>query len=136
MTGPLTTRLIKRGGLDGMLPSAISNTGATASSDLTGNPFIKTGQKSNKIFHLPYVSPAQASDIRLLWNPLCHPACTVDMVPSLCGAYLFSTSNLTNTGYVSIYDDEEVNIYGGRTAKIAVSAAAVLQGWRCCRNKL
>ena len=136
LTRTLTARLIKRDILDNILLSAVSNAGAISSVGYTGDPFIKKGWKSNKTFYLPDGSPAPPSDVRLLQHPLQDPACTIDMVSSLRGVSLLSTSKLTNARYVSIYDEEEVNIYDGRTAKIAISKAAVLEECRCPRNKL
>ena len=39
-------------------------------------------------------------------------------------------------GYISTCDGNEVNIYDGHTARIVVSEAAVLKGWRCPQSKL
>ena len=52
------------------------------------------------------------------------------MVPSLRGTSFLSTSKLADAGYVTIYDGDKVNVYDGRTARIHVSEAAVLQGWQ------
>ena len=58
------------------------------------------------------------------------------MVLLLHGALLLSTSKLADADYISIYEGEEVNVYDGRTAKITVSKAAVLQEWHCPSNGL
>ena len=52
------------------------------------------------------------------------------MVPSLRGASLLSTSKTADAGYVTVYDSNKVNVYDGRTARIHVSEATALQGWR------
>ena len=135
---PLTSCLLKRGVLDGTIPSAVSDTGATSSAGLSSDrtSFCATGQRSTKVFRLPNGSAAPASEVRILQQPLCDPARTIGMVPSLCGTSLLITIKLANAGYVTVYDGDEVNVYGGRTAKIKISEAAVLQGWRCPRERL
>ena len=116
--------------LDGTIPSAISDTGATSSAGLTRDAahFAATGRRSTKIFHVANGASAPATEERLLQHPLRAIARTIDMVPSLRGASLLSTGKLAEAGYVSIYDGEQVNVYDGRTARIQVSEAAVLQG--------
>jgi hypothetical protein len=47
-----------------------------------------------------------------------------------------STSKFVDTGYTVVYNDKEVNYYKKATKKIIVSEDAVLQSWRCPRNKL
>ena len=134
----LTARLLKRGVLGGTIPSAVSDTGATyrASLSIYSASFCATGQRSTKIFRLPNGSNYPASEVCLLQQPLRDPSRTIDMVPSLRGASLLSTSKLADAGYVTVYDGDEVNVYNGRTATIKVSEVAVLQGWRCPRAQL
>ena len=135
---PLTGRLLKRAVLDGTIPSAISDTGATSSAGLTSDSdlFQSTGQRSHKIFHVANGTAAPATEVRLLQQPLRAPARNIDIVPSLNGASLLSTSKMADAGYVTVYDGDEVNVYDGRTTQIHVTQAAVLQGWRCPRDRL
>ena len=39
-------------------------------------------------------------------------------------------------GYFAVYDENEVNIYDGKKAKIIITEEAVLKGYRCPREKL
>ena len=39
-------------------------------------------------------------------------------------------------GYFAVYDEDEVNIYDGRKAKIIITEEAFLRGYRCPREKL
>ena len=105
---PLTSRLIKRGVLDGTIPSAVSDTGETSSAGLTrdASHFAATGRRSTKVFHVANGASAPATEVRLLQQPLRAPARTIDMVPSLSGASPLSTGKLADAGYVSIYDGE------------------------------
>ena len=135
---PLTGRLLKRGVLDGSIPSAVSKTGVTSSAGLSSNSafFCAAGQLSTKVFHVAIGNSAPVSEVRLLQQPLRDPAQTIDMVPSLRGASLLSTSKLADAGYVTVYDGDEVNVYNGRTGCVHVSKSAVLQGWQCPHEHL
>ena len=64
------------------------------------------------------------------------PKRTVKIVPALADQSLLSGNKFSKAGYVSIYNDSEVNIYDGRTVKIVVSEAAVLKGWQCLRIRM
>ena len=130
--------IVKRGVLDGTIPSAISDTGASSSAALASDAAhcTATGRPSDRIFHVANGEDAPATEERELQHPLRKPACEIHVVPSLRGASLWSTSKLAAAGYVSVYDGDEVNVYDGRTARIHVSEAAVLQGWRCPRTGL
>ena len=44
---------LRTGILDGSIPSAIVDSGATSSISTPTNPFAKTGPQSNKVFRLP-----------------------------------------------------------------------------------
>ena len=125
---PLTEAQVKRGVLNVAILSAISNTGATSSVGLVSNPYIPTGIKSTKLFHVPNGSTAPASDVCKLEHKLRDPARTVDIFPGLVNASLLSTSKLASAGYITVYDGKEVNLYDSSTAKIIVSAEAVLKG--------
>ena len=71
------------------------------------------------------------SRVSKLHHPVREPARTVDIVPGIADQSLLSGEKFAKAGYVFICDDEEVNIYDGRTIKISVSEEAVLKGWRC-----
>jgi hypothetical protein len=124
------------GVLNGTIPSAVSDTGATSSAFLKEDPSIPTGRTSSAIFHLPNGAVAPASTINKLLHNVRAPARDVNIVPSLVGNSLLSTSKFTDAGYTAIYDENEVNFYDSKTTNITVSAEAVLKGWRCPRMKL
>ena len=50
------------------------------------------------------------------------------MVTALDNQSLLSGGKFADSGYVSVNDKEEVNIYDGHTAKIIVSEKAFLKG--------
>ena len=64
-----------RGVLDGTIPSAVSDTGATSSTGLSIDraSFCATGQRSTKVFRPPNGSATPASEVRLLQQPLHDP---------------------------------------------------------------
>jgi hypothetical protein len=42
-----------------------------------------------------------------------------------------STNQLAVAGYITVFDEEEVNIYDANDIIITVTRGALLQGWRC-----
>ena len=116
--------------------SAIGNTGATSSAGLVVNPFIPTGMKSTKLFHMPNISTAPASNVCKLKHKLRDPARTFNMVPGLVDVSLLSTSKLASAGYITVYNGKELNVYNGSTNQINVPEEAILKGWRCPQSTL
>ena len=71
-----------------------------------------------------------AGDIVLLHHNLREPARIVDMVPGIKNNTLISTSKFADANYISIFDQEEVNVYDANTTQITVSCGSTLKGWR------
>jgi hypothetical protein len=123
------------GVLSSTIPSTVSNTGATLSAFLRSDPSLPTGRVSSAVFHLPNSAVAPASTINKLLRDVQAPARDVNIVPSLVGNLLLSTSKFAEAGYTVIYDKDKVNFYNARTTKITVSGDAVLKRWQCpCMN--
>ena len=61
---------------------------------------------------------------------------TVHIFPALAHQSLLSRGQFSDTGYISICDGNEVNIYDEKTANITVSEKAALKGCRCPTTKL
>jgi len=76
---------------------------------------------------MPTGNVTQSGDIALLHRDLCNPARTVDMVPGIKNNTLISTSKFADANYISIFDQEEVNVYDANTTKITVSRGSVLK---------
>ena len=127
---------MRTGVLNGTIPSAVSNTGATSSAFLKKDPSIPTGRVSTTVFHLPNGAIAPATTLNKLLHNVHTPARDVNIVPSLVENSLLSTSKFAAAGYTTIYDENEVNFYDTKTDKITISAEAVLKGWRCPRTNL
>ncbi len=107
---PLTTTL-REGVLNGTIPSAINNTGATLHALLPSAPSISTGIPSKVVFHLPNGTMAAASTVNKLLHNVREPARSAKIVPTLTNNSLISTSKFNDAGYTAVYDDKEVNYY-------------------------
>jgi hypothetical protein len=132
---PLTTTL-REGALNGMIPSAVSNTSATSHALLPLAPSIPTGIRSKIVFHLPDRTTAAASTVNKLLHDVREPARSANIVPTLANNSLISTSKFVDAEYTVVYNNKEVNYYMNANAKIIMSEDAVLQGWQCPCNKL
>jgi hypothetical protein len=124
---PLTTTL-REGVLNGMIPSAVSDTGAILHALLPLAPSIPTGIQSKVVFHLPDGTTAGASTVNKLLHNVREPAQSANIIPTLANNSLISTSKFVDAGYTVINDNKEVNYYEKATTKIIVSEDAVLQG--------
>ena len=93
-------------------------------------------QWSNKIFSLADGNPTPATNISKLEHIVQDLVHTVNMFLALANQSLLSGGKFADAGYVSVCDEEKVNIYDGRTVTITVSEDAVLKGWWCPRTKL
>jgi hypothetical protein len=125
---PLTITL-HAGVLNGMIPSAISNTGMTLHALLLSAPSIPTGIWSKVVFHLPNGTTAAASTINKLLYNVQEPVQSANIIPTLANNSLMSTSTFVDAGYTIVYNNKEVNYYEKATMKVFVLEDAVLQGW-------
>ena len=76
---PLTQDKIRTMILDGSIPSAIINTGATSTAGKSGNPFRSLNIPLDKVFHLPTGGTARASVKAKLMHKLRELATEVDI---------------------------------------------------------
>jgi len=114
--------------------SAAYDTAATSSCGKYGEPFIPTGRQSTKVFQTPTGHKAPASKIRLLGHNLRSPE--VHMMLELTETMLVSAAKLAEAGYVSIFDNDEVNVYDTHNTVIQVSRSAVLKRYKCPKTGL
>ena len=129
------TRTVRQGVLDGSIPSAASDSGATASALKVTAPTIATGTKSYATFGGAFGDLAEATTINKLHHNIREPARSAHIVPKVTDS-LLSTGKFADANYITVYDKNEVNYYDATTTKIVVSEAAVLTGWRCPKTKL
>ena len=131
---------LKQGILDGTIPSAIADSGATSSvgtkRDKKRNAFVATGRQSDKAFRMPNGEVEEASDVDKLQHDVRHPAKYVHIVPGIERDSLLSIPKFADANYVAIFDKDEVNIYDANKTTIVVSRGAILRGWQCKQTKL
>ncbi len=122
-------KFIKKGVLNGSIPSIIADSAATSSFGTPTAPLIPTGRISNKIFQLPDGTQTAAATVSKLAHNIRQPAKDVHIVPSIQSNSLLSTTKFAKAGYITVFDNEEVNIYDAHNTTSKVSRAAILQGW-------
>jgi hypothetical protein len=122
-------QLIKKGVLNGSILSIVADSAATSHIGTKHDPFIPTGCTSEKIFQLPDRTRTAASTISELAHNVPQPAKDVHIVPTIKTNSLLSTAKFAAAGYITIFDDKEVNIYDAQNTTLKVSRAAILRGW-------
>jgi hypothetical protein len=131
---------LKQGVLDGSIPSAIADSGATLSvgtkRDKKRNALVTTGRQSDKAFRMPNGEIKEASGMEELQHDVRHPTKDVHIVPRIERDSLLSIPKFANANYVAIFDKDEVNIYDANKTTIVVSRGAILRGWQCKQTKL
>jgi len=105
-------QIIKKGVLNGSIPSIVADSAATSSVGTPTAPLIPTGRKSNKIFQLPDGRRTAAATVSELVHNVQQPAKDVHITPSIESNSLLSTAKFAEAGYITVFDNEEVNIYG------------------------
>jgi hypothetical protein len=122
-------QIIKKGVLDSSIPSIVADSAAMSSVGTPTAPLIPTGRISNKIFQLPDGTRTAAATVSELAHNVWQPAKDVHIVPSIESNSLLSTAEFAEAGYITVFDNEEVNIYYAHDTKLIVSRGAILRGW-------
>ena len=122
--------------MNGSIPSSAYETACTPNACMLGDPIIHTGRPSTKVFTVSDGHKNPGSTEVKHHHPVREPERTVDMVPTLFDHSLLRGNKFAQTSYVTICDNQEVNIYDGRTEKIIVSEKAVLKGWFCPKSRM
>jgi hypothetical protein len=125
-----TINKIRQGVLDGSIPSAIANSSATSNvgtkKDKAKQAYIPTGKQSSKVFQLPDGTRTPASNMCLLHHDICQPARDIHIVPNIPTNLLISTAKFTVAGYITVFDEEEVNVCNASNMEVIVTRQAVL----------
>ena len=119
-------QIIKKGVLNGSIPSIIGDSAATSSVGTPTAPLIPTGRISNKIFQLPDGTRTAAATVSELMHNVRQPAKDVHIIPSIESNSLLSMAKLSKAGYITVFDNEEVNIYDAHDTKLIVVWGAIL----------
>ena len=54
----------------------------------------------------------------------------MDLVPAMKKDTLISVGKFADAGYLTVFDEEEVNIYDGLKTKIEINSKPIIKGWR------
>ena len=122
-------QIIKKGVLNGSIPSIIADSAATSSVGTPAAPLIPTRRVSNKIFQLPDGLQTAAATVSKLAHNVQQPAKDIHIVPSIKSNLLLSTAKFAEAGYITVFDNQEVNIYNAHDTKLIVLRGAILRGW-------
>jgi hypothetical protein len=87
------------------------------------------GCTSKKIFQLHDGTRTAASTISELTHNVRQPAKDVHIVPTIKTNSILSTAKFAAAGYITVFDNKEVNIYNAQNTTLKVSRAAILRGW-------
>ena len=126
---------IKKGVLNGSIKSVLPDSGASSSTGESAKDYVETGQKSSKEFQSAFGEVQKATDIVKYPFELREEARRVVIVPNL-QSDLMSIGKMADAGYLTFFDDEEVNIYNMNNATYTVSRGRLLRGWRCSETGL
>jgi hypothetical protein len=121
---------VRAGVLNGTIPSAIVDSGASSNVGTTKDGFQLIGRKSSKIFQLPDGSIQAATEIAKLPFDIRAPAKDIHITPGINENSLISISKMADAGYVPVFDQEHVNIYDANNTQVNATRAAVINGWR------
>ena len=99
--------------LNESIPSATYDTACTSNDGMVGDPFIQIGRPSTKVFTVKDGHNTPGSTEAKIHHPVRETAQTVDMVFVLADQSLLSGNKFAQAGYVTICDNQEVNIYDG-----------------------
>ena len=87
---------------------------------LDDDPFIATGQKSDRVFLMVLGNIAPEDKIKCLPFKIRHPASKVHMVPGI-KHNLLSMTQFAETKYNTNFDEDQVNIYDATNTEVMVS---------------
>jgi hypothetical protein len=134
----VTKQSIKSKVLRGIIPSIIADSAATSNVGATKHidSFIPTGRQSTKVFQLLDGTRTAASTISELPFKIRQPAKEIHNVPTIVENSLLSIPKTAEAGYITVFDDKEVNIYNARDTKVLVTRKAILRGWYDKTTKL
>ena len=96
---------------------------------MDADPFKATCKNSKKSFLMALKNIAPADDIKRLLFVVHHPASEVHMV-LVVKHNLLSMNQFTEANYITVFDEDQVNIYDATNTKGTVSRGSVLRGWR------
>ena len=127
---------LRRGIMDGTIPSTIADSGATSGVGTADDPSHRTGEPSDKRFTLPSGAVIQATEIAAYPFDVRAPAKELHITPGVSQHSLLSTGKYADANYITVFDKDTVNVYNANNTIITVTKDAILRGWRDTDNKL
>ncbi len=115
--------------MNGTIPSAIVNSGASSNVGTTKDHFQHTGRKPDKVFWPPDGSTQAATEITELPYDVRAPARDIHITPGINENSLISTSKMADTGCITIFDKVTVKMYNAHNTQVIVTQKAVINGW-------
>ena len=103
---------------------AVFDTAATSSAGKSGDNFIPTTKRSDKVFNQPSGTQMEATYVHKLKHNVRDPVGRVDIVTDLAQEILISGPKFAEAGYVTLLTPKELLIFDGEDLKITVSAKA------------
>jgi len=127
---------LRRGIMDGAIPSTIADSGATSGVGTKDDPSHRTGEPSDKRFILPSGEVIQATEkVEYSFN-IRAPANELHITSGISQHSLLSTGKYADANYITVFDKDTINVYDANDTIITVMRDAILRGWRDTNNKL
>ena len=127
---------LRRGIMDGTIPSTIADSGATSGVGTKDDPSHRTGEPPDKRFILPSGEVIQATEKAEYPLNVRAPANDIHITPGVSQHSLLSTGKYADANYIRVFDKDSVNVYDANDTIITVTRDAILRGWRDTNNKL
>jgi hypothetical protein len=127
---------LRQGIMVGSIPSTIADSGATSGVGTKDNPSQRTGKPSDKRFILPSGEVVQATEIAEYPFNVRAPANELHITPGVSQHSLLSTGKYADANYITVFDNDTLNVYDANNTIITVTKDAILRGWRDTDNKL
>ena len=127
---------LRRGIMDGTIPSTIADSGATSGVGTKDDPSRRTGEPSDKRFILPSGEVIQATEKAEYPFNVRAPANKLHITPGVSQHSLLSTGKYADANYITVFDKDTVNVYDANDTINTVTKDAILRGWRDTDNKL
>jgi len=118
------------GVLNGTIPSAVADSGASSNVGTKDDPCPRTGKPSNKVFILPGGQTVTATEMATYPFNVRAPASEIHITPGITSNSLLSTGKYAEADYITIFDKEQVNVYDVNDVAITVTRGAILRGWK------
>ena len=104
---PITKEQLRRGVLNGSIPSVAYDTSCTSHASMVDDPFIQTNKPFTKIFALVDGHATAGFNIAKIHHNVREPERTVDINPELKDSSLFSGGKFSQEGYVVVCNDKK-----------------------------